>query len=169
MARLPTTCLRSKRSLTLYDSVARSLAIPALTSFVGSTCGCSAFSIAVGDVSTANSLRATVESGESPPIVGSTGGHSLWWLFTAPLGGMYRVSTAGSLFDTTLAIYTRPSSRLTDAAQVRFVFDTGVDGVVTCNDKHVCMWLCVCVHVSCGSARNPFWYFPHFSLFLRRR
>jgi parallel beta-helix repeat protein len=52
-----------------------------------------------------DTTRATREAGE-PLIVGNSGGHSLWYSWTAPSGGRTRVDTSGSAFDTTLAVYT---------------------------------------------------------------
>jgi hypothetical protein len=52
-----------------------------------------------------DTAKATREAGE-PLIVGNSGGHSLWYSWTAPSGGRTRVDTSGSAFDTTLAVYT---------------------------------------------------------------
>jgi hypothetical protein len=51
---------------------------------------------------------ATKEAGE-PNHAGSAGGHSAWWTFTAPKAGLLTLSTFGSGFDTTLAVYTGSS------------------------------------------------------------
>ena len=48
---------------------------------------------------------ATNESGE-PNHGGVPGGHSMWWKWTAPSTGAVTISTLGSDFDTTLAVYT---------------------------------------------------------------
>ncbi len=48
---------------------------------------------------------ATKEPGE-PNHAGNPGGASVWWSWTAPCTGQYLVSTAGSSFNTLLAIYT---------------------------------------------------------------
>lgn len=48
---------------------------------------------------------ATREAGE-PLIAGMTGGHSAWWTWTAPAGGSFTITTAGSDFDTLLGVYT---------------------------------------------------------------
>jgi hypothetical protein len=50
-------------------------------------------------------LNATKEAGE-PSHAGNAGGKSVWWSWTAPANGQFIVSTAGSDFDTLLAIYT---------------------------------------------------------------
>jgi hypothetical protein len=46
----------------------------------------------------------TREAGES--LHGGTGGASVWWEWTAPSDGAVTITTAGSLIDTRLAIYT---------------------------------------------------------------
>ncbi len=51
-----------------------------------------------------NNIDATLDSGESGPY-GSSYGHSLWWTWTVPESGRVVASTAGSSFDTILAIY----------------------------------------------------------------
>jgi hypothetical protein len=48
---------------------------------------------------------ASRESGE-PLIVGNPGGHSVWWRWTAPSSGTVTFDTRGSLFDTTMGVYT---------------------------------------------------------------
>lgn len=50
-------------------------------------------------------LNATKETGE-PSHAGNPGGKSVWWTWTPPASGQFIVSTAGSDFDTLLAIYT---------------------------------------------------------------
>lgn len=47
---------------------------------------------------------ATREPGE-PPHAGNSGGASLWWMWIAPKDGPVTISTAGSDFDTLLAVY----------------------------------------------------------------
>jgi hypothetical protein len=49
--------------------------------------------------------NATKESGE-PSHAGNAGGRSVWWKWTAPSGGTATVTTQGSVFDTTLGVYT---------------------------------------------------------------
>ena len=48
---------------------------------------------------------ATKEAGE-PNHAGNAGGHSIWFSWTAPAGGPTTFKTAGSTFDTLLAVYT---------------------------------------------------------------
>jgi uncharacterized repeat protein (TIGR03803 family) len=60
-----------------------------------------------GDVTGRNS-SATKEPGE-PNHAGNAGGSSVWFRWTAPLSGQYSFDTAGSVFDTLLAVYTGPS------------------------------------------------------------
>jgi sugar lactone lactonase YvrE len=60
--------------------------------------------------------NATKETGE-PDHAGNVGGHSVWWKWTAPADGNVKVDTTGSIFDTTLGIYTGSSvSTLTTIA-----------------------------------------------------
>jgi C1A family cysteine protease len=50
-------------------------------------------------------VNATAQSGE-PAHAGSTAVKSVWWSWTAPTGGWVTFRTAGSAFDTVLAVYT---------------------------------------------------------------
>ena len=52
-----------------------------------------------------NSVEATAEAGE-PLHWNSNGGHSLWWSWTPAVSGSVTIVTAGSEFDTILAVYT---------------------------------------------------------------
>jgi hypothetical protein len=52
----------------------------------------------------ASNFYATREDGE-PAHIGDAGGRSLWWRWTAPQDGPVTISTEGSDFDTTLAVY----------------------------------------------------------------
>ncbi len=90
-------------------------------------------------------LGASREAGE-PDHAGSTGGRSVWWSWTAPVGGPVTISTAGSTFDTVLGIYqgsslpslvevtsdddggTNRSSRTTFLAVSRATYQIAVDG-----------------------------------------
>ncbi len=69
---------------------------------------------------TGTNVNATRETGEPVPDTtagGSTGGHSVWWKWTAPITGNVAADTKGSLFDTTLGVYTGSSvSTLTKVA-----------------------------------------------------
>ncbi|MCX6973028.1 MAG: putative Ig domain-containing protein [Verrucomicrobia bacterium] len=51
-----------------------------------------------------SSRKATAESGE-PAHAGSNASRSLWWSWTAPHSGAVTIDTAGSGFDTVLAVY----------------------------------------------------------------
>lgn len=53
------------------------------------------------------SSRGTLEPGE-PQHAGNPGGRSVWWHWTAPASGYAVVDTRGSLFDTTVGVYTGP-------------------------------------------------------------
>ena len=57
---------------------------------------------------TATNSGATKETGE-PKHAGNAGGKSLWWTWTAPSAGTVTIDTAGSNFDTLLAVYTGTS------------------------------------------------------------
>ncbi|MFM8763722.1 MAG: hypothetical protein ACKOEZ_02640, partial [Spartobacteria bacterium] len=57
---------------------------------------------------TANSSGASAESGE-PLHNGNPAAKSIWWTWTATQSGPVRISTAGSAFDTVLAVYTGTS------------------------------------------------------------
>lgn len=59
---------------------------------------------AAGGTVTGNNASATAEAGE-PFHAGVAGTRSVWWTWTPPVGGTYTVSTAGSDFDTVLAVY----------------------------------------------------------------
>jgi outer membrane protein assembly factor BamB/subtilisin family serine protease len=54
---------------------------------------------------TSTNANATLETGE-PRIQGTTGGHSLWYHWTAPASGQYQVSVFSPDFDTLVAVYT---------------------------------------------------------------
>ena len=65
-----------------------------------------------------SNVGATRESGE-PEHAGNTGGSSVWWTWTAPVTGTFSASTAGSSFDTLLAVYLGSSlSNLEGSASV---------------------------------------------------
>ncbi len=55
-----------------------------------------------------SNLGATSETGE-PLHAGVSGGKSVWWTWTAPTSGNVTMNTAGSNFDTLLAVYTGAS------------------------------------------------------------
>ncbi len=59
---------------------------------------------------TADSTAATEEAGE-PDHAGNRGGASLWWTWTPTQKGDVTISTAGSDFDTLLAVYTLPDGQ----------------------------------------------------------
>lgn len=65
---------------------------------------------------------ATKEPGE-PAHAGDAGGKSVWWRWVAPGRGRLELATAGSGFDTLLAVYT--GSTLADLAQVGANDDAG--------------------------------------------
>jgi subtilisin family serine protease len=56
----------------------------------------------------ASNVGANKETGE-PNHAGNTGGKSVWWTWRAPSSGRVSITTAGSLFDTLLAVYTGTS------------------------------------------------------------
>jgi hypothetical protein len=54
---------------------------------------------------TGSNVAATSETGE-PAHFGMPASHSLWWSWQAPASGLLVIDTAGSAFDTVLAVYT---------------------------------------------------------------
>ncbi len=54
---------------------------------------------------TSTNVGASKQTGE-PSHAGNAGGRSIWFQWTAPTTGPYRIATAGSSFDTLLAVYT---------------------------------------------------------------
>ncbi len=56
----------------------------------------------------ASNVSMTKEPGE-PNHAGNPGGKSIWWIWTAPASGPVKLSTAGSAFNTLLAVYTGSS------------------------------------------------------------
>ncbi|MEI6351939.1 MAG: hypothetical protein WCP06_12635 [Verrucomicrobiota bacterium] len=68
-----------------------------------------------GGVKTANNSSATKQSGE-PNHAGDAGGKSIWYAWVAPTNGDVVISTAGSGFDTLLAVYTLPNGYLQSVA-----------------------------------------------------
>jgi uncharacterized repeat protein (TIGR01451 family) len=61
--------------------------------------------------------NATAQTGEPQHAGVTSGGHSVWWSWTAPADGVLTVSTSGSDFDTLLGVYTGSSvSALTSVA-----------------------------------------------------
>ena len=75
---------------------------------------------------TASSVGATKENGE-PNHARDTGGASVWWSWTAPASGPVMISSAGSDFDTLLAVYTGTNV----AALTRIVQDDDFRGART--------------------------------------
>jgi len=57
---------------------------------------------------TGSTVNATKQSGE-PSHAGNTGGHSIWYYWTAPASGTATINTSGSNFDTLLGVYTGTS------------------------------------------------------------
>lgn len=67
----------------------------------------SARTVASGNAVSATgwNYNASLETAE-PTILGLPGGHSVWWRWTPALSGRLQISSAGSAFDTLLAVYT---------------------------------------------------------------
>ena len=59
-------------------------------------------------VASGDNVAAGLEAGE-PAHAGVPGGRSVWWTWTAPTAGAVTLGTAGSDFDTVLAVYTGSS------------------------------------------------------------
>ena len=79
-------------------------------SLSGVTVGNDAFASAIACAGTSftvtgSNVGATKEAGE-PSHAGQSGGKSVWWTWTAPASGKLTLATAGSNFDTLLAVYT---------------------------------------------------------------
>ena len=82
-----------------------------------------AFAITLAGTSaqvTGTNVNASRQTGE-PAHSDEAGGHSVWWKWSAPAGGSVSLDTQGSLFDTTLGVYTGPS--LTQLTEVAFSDD----------------------------------------------
>jgi hypothetical protein len=73
----------------------------------------------------------TVETSE-PIHANNYGGRSVWWTWTAPVSGVYAISTAGSDFDTLLAVYTGST-----IAQLTLVAANDEDGGATGHTSRV--------------------------------
>jgi len=69
------------------------------------------------------------EVGE-PNHAGNSGGRSVWWKWTAPGPGSVSITTAGSVFDTTLGIYTGTTVAGLTAAATDTTLDDVQPGVV---------------------------------------
>lgn len=78
---------------------------------------------------TGNNVGATKEVGEPDPNF--TGGKSVWWTWTAPASGYLTLTTTGSSFDTTLAVYT--GNALTNLVLVAFNDTDSATSAVTFN------------------------------------
>jgi hypothetical protein len=106
--------------------------------------------LGAGPSSTAGTnIVATRQVGE-PSHAGHAAGHSVWWQWKSPKqGGTLTVDTAGSTFDTVLAVYTgskvnalvqraanddagsSPQSRVSFTVQPNTVYDIAVDGAAS--------------------------------------
>ena len=73
--------------------------------------------------------NASKEGGE-PSHAGNSGGRSVWWKWTAPGPGSVSVTTAGSVFDTTLGIYTGSTVSGLSAVATKSTLDDVQPGVV---------------------------------------
>ncbi len=83
------------------------LNLPALT--LADNIAASATSVATtGSFDGGSNANATKETGE-PNHAGKAGGHSVWFAWQAPATGIMTINTAGSSFDTALAVYTGPA------------------------------------------------------------
>jgi len=119
---------------------------------------------------TGNNIGTTKESGE-PNHVGISGGASVWYRWTAPASGSVTMTTAGSNFDTLLAVYTGSSvnaltsiasnddaspsdlsSRVTFNAVAGTIYRIAVDGFFGATGSIVLNWNSLPV----GPANNNF-------------
>lgn len=76
----------------------------------------------------ATNIVATLEPGE-PKIGGNSGGHSVWWNWTAPSDGIVTINTKGSTCKTLLGVYT--GSSLGSLTQVAVNNGGGTDSQVS--------------------------------------
>ena len=94
-----------------YDggaNYAASTSSPLLQTVVQSCADAFASATAIAGVTgtaVGSTAAATAESGE-PAHAGAPASHSVWCAWTAPASGTVSLDTSGSLFDTTLAVYT---------------------------------------------------------------
>jgi choice-of-anchor C domain-containing protein len=65
---------------------------------------------------TFSTVGATKDAGE-PAHCGQAGGSSQWYIYTAPANGTLHVTTAGSKFNTILAVYTGPGTNFASLIQ----------------------------------------------------
>jgi len=79
--------------------------------------------------------NATVQAGE-PRILGNTGGHSLWYSWTAPSTGNAQVSGYSYDFDPEVAVYTGTS--FANLTQVAAGASTGMSGSTTAASQCLC-------------------------------
>lgn len=107
---------------------------------------------------TGSNINCTKELGE-PNHAGNSGGQSVWWEWVAPASGQVEISTAGSNFDTLLAVYSGTSvsnlttvasnddygmtyqSRVSFNAQQGTSYKIAVDGWVTSAGNITLNWL----------------------------
>jgi len=94
-----------------------------------------------------NNAGATLEAASGEPVIaGTSGGASLWWEWTAPTTGTVNITTAGSAYNTLLAVYTGASlSSLTPvasnaslgagASQVNFAAQAGATYEITADGQ----------------------------------
>lgn len=68
-----------------------------------------------------------VRDPSEPQHCGVVGGASSWWLYTPPSSGVVRISTAGSSFDTVLAVYTVSALNFESLVSVTCDNDSGPD------------------------------------------
>jgi hypothetical protein len=97
----------------------------------------------------ATNVLATKEPGE-PKHAGNSGGHSVWWKWTAPANGVLNLNTAGSTLDTLLGVYTGAtvsnlapvaanddnSSRGDGASQVKILVAAGTEYKIAVDGKN---------------------------------
>jgi len=79
--------------------------------------------------------NATLQTGE-PRILGNTGGHSLWYSWTAPFNGNAQVSGYSYDFDPEVAVYTGTS--FSNLTQVAAAESTGMSGSTTAAGQCLC-------------------------------
>lgn len=105
-ATVPAGASTGQVSVVNLNGTGNSGSIFSLTNVPGNNLFASRFAISsTGGTVFGTNTGSSREKGE-PKIAGNKGGKSVWWTWTPAVSGLYKVSTAGSNFDTLVGIYT---------------------------------------------------------------